>query len=149
EHVAVHGFVQDILDRLHTAAMQQRVTLRNMVDEELIVRSDQAILGIVVHNLVANVIKHAPGAEVAVTAESVGQLFRLTVTDTGPGLQPAALQRVRDLLDGHGGADRLRSGLGYVIVADMAALLRARVQVESAAGQGTQVVVEVLLTDRS
>lgn len=144
EHLAVHAFMQDILQRLASGASQQAMHLQNEVPEELIVRTDPSVLGIIIHNLVANAIKHAPGAEVRVGAQVQDATLRISVRDTGPGMRPAALQRVRDLL--HGGdpdAEHLRSGLGYMIIADMAALLQARVLVESSTGAGTTVVVEV------
>ncbi|MFN3874831.1 MAG: two-component regulator propeller domain-containing protein, partial [Flavobacteriales bacterium] len=123
QHLAMHDFVQGILRRLDSGASQQGVRLSNEVPEELIVRTDPSVLGIIVHNLVANAIKHAPGAEVRVGAEMDEAILRLAVRDTGPGLGPAALQRVHGLLNGGGrDAEHLRSGLGYMIIADMATL---------------------------
>jgi signal transduction histidine kinase len=141
QHVALHDHVAQVMDRSHEAARQQRVQVVNAVPEELVVRTDPQLMGIVLQNILSNAIRHAPGSKVHITARETDHGFVLEVRDDGPGMSPAALDRIRTLLSGAGRETELRSGLGYMIIADMAALLDARVEVGPIESGGTQVSV--------
>ncbi len=141
QHVALHGHVEEVVQRAHEAARQQGVQVRDHVPEELVVRTDPQLLGIVLQNLLANAIRHAPGCTVCIAARETDHGFVLEVEDNGPGMSAAALERIDILLRGGGREIELRSGLGYMIIADMAALLEARVEVQQVDGGGTRVSV--------
>jgi signal transduction histidine kinase/ligand-binding sensor domain-containing protein len=141
EHVALHDFVARVLASLAPAAAQQAVVLLNEVPEEELVITDPDLLGIILQNVVSNAIKHAPGTTVRLTAGAVGQGWRIAVADQGPGIPATALQRIRALLAGQARSTELRTGLGFVIIADMAELLGAQVHVQSVVGAGTVVTV--------
>jgi two-component system sensor histidine kinase KdpD len=117
------------------------VVLLNEVPEEELVITDPDLLGIILQNVVSNAIKHAPGTTVRVTAESTGYGWRIAVADQGPGIPATALQRIRALLAGQARSTELRTGLGFVIIADMAELLGATVHLQSVVGAGTVVTV--------
>lgn len=141
QHVALHDHVSQVLDRSREAARQQHVQVVNAVPEELVVRTDPQLLGIVLQNILSNAIRHASGSMVHIAARETDHGFVLEVRDDGPGISPAALDRIRTLLKGEGRDTELRSGLGYMIIADMAALLDARVEVGPSESGGTQVNV--------
>jgi two-component system sensor histidine kinase BaeS len=97
----------------------------------------------VVSNLVENALRCTP-AEGAVTIEA--SPGRLRVTDTGPGLVRADLDRAfeRFFLYERCGADRqVGSGLGLAIVRELTEAMRGEVTVESRLGIGT--IFEVTL----
>lgn len=86
------------------------------------VRGDDALLRIVIDNLIDNALKYAPGAPVrVVVTEEAGEVV-VTVSDEGPGIDPDGAERLflpfargRDAaVPGH--------GLGLAIVADAARL---------------------------
>jgi len=141
QHVALHDHVAQVVERSREAARQQHVQVVNAVPEELVVRTDPQLLSIVLQNILSNAIRHAPGSNVHIAARETDHGFVLEVRDDGPGMSPAALDRIRTLLKGGGRDTELRSGLGYMIIADMAALLDARVEVRPIESGGTQVNV--------
>jgi signal transduction histidine kinase len=141
EHVALHDHVARVVERSREAARQEHVQVVNAVAEELLVCTDPQLLGIVLQNILSNAIRHAPGCRVHIGARETDDGFVLEVADNGPGMSPAALERIRTLLNGEGRDTELRSGLGYMIIADMAALLNARVEVRPIESGGTQVNV--------
>lgn len=75
------------------------------------------LLGIILHNVMPNAVKHAPGSRVRISADELPHGFRLVITDSGPGMSAASLDHINALLAGHGHSTELRSGLGYMIIA--------------------------------
>lgn len=79
-----------------------------------------------------NVSKHAQAQWVSVRIESVDDVLRLTVKDSGVGLRAQ-----------HPGAG---SGIGFVAMKERAHLVNGNVSIHSGEGQGTEVRVEVPLS---
>jgi signal transduction histidine kinase len=117
--------------------------LTNLVLEDLLVKTDPQLITIILQNVISNALRHGQGTEVRITAEGNERYFRIEVQDDGPGMSAVALERIHTLLVGEGRDVELRSGLGYMIIADMATLLEAHVTVRSAPGKGTQVLISV------
>ena len=65
------------------------------VAPDLQLRGDPAVLAQIVTNLLVNCARHAPGADVTVTARSGNGVVSIEVRDTGPGLPPEG-ERVGD-----------------------------------------------------
>ncbi|MGH3303191.1 MAG: sensor histidine kinase [Streptosporangiaceae bacterium] len=78
--------------------------------------------------VLSNVEQHAPGARVALTARSSGDLVTVTVHDDGPGFDPAAIQP--------------GFGVGHVLARQLAGVGGSGV-VESRPGSGTCVTITV------
>ncbi|MBI5517127.1 MAG: PAS domain-containing protein [Deltaproteobacteria bacterium] len=101
----------------------------------------------ILSNLVDNAIKYSPeGATVRVTAAPHGDRVRLSVVDTGPGVEARHLPR---LFERFYRADKSRSrdlggtGLGLAIVKHLAEAIGATVSVESTPGEGTSFHVDL------
>ncbi len=107
--------------------------------EELKVYADRMALCRVLGNLVGNAIKFTPeGGEIHLSADPVGDMVKLVVTDTGPGIAP---QLRHSLFDRY---SRLKqhsqvagTGLGLYIVKNLVEAHHGRVEVESEIGAGT------------
>jgi two-component system sensor histidine kinase BaeS len=94
-------------------------------------------------NLIENALRETPqGGTVTVrTADR-----RLTVSDTGPGLEPADLPHAFDrffLYDKYGRERPVGSGLGLAIVKQLAVAMGGEVRVESAPGSGAAFTLEL------
>jgi signal transduction histidine kinase len=102
------------LDELAAAASDDGIDV--VAPEPVAVRGDRAALERALANLVENARRHGPEAgRVAITAERADGVARVSVSDEGPGLEPADAERAferfwRGSQDGHG------SGLGLAIV---------------------------------
>jgi two-component system sensor histidine kinase BaeS len=104
-------------------------------------------VGQIVGNLLSNALRYTPeGGTVTVSLQGVADRIALTVTDTGPGIDPEDLPRVFERLYV---AQRYRpvrpegSGLGLSIVKELTAALGGSIVVESDLGVGTRVSVEI------
>jgi len=86
-----------------------------------------------VRELLMNVVKHAHSADATVTLERSGSEVRMTVSDTGAGFDPGAPPA----------APSERGGFGLMSIRERLGLVGGRVEIESAPGRGTRVVVTV------
>jgi signal transduction histidine kinase len=85
----------------------------------------------ILQEAVANVVRHAEAREIEVRLSSERGRFRLTVADDGKGFEAA---RAFSLDAGH---------YGLIGMRERAERLGGRLEIESEAGQGTRVIVEV------
>ncbi len=132
-----------LVDRLHVQAQQNGIALELDIPQNLPpiwVDADRIIQ--VMNNLIGNALRYTPmGGQIVVHAEKLPgspASIRVSVTDTGPGIDPAALPFVFDRFYR---ADQSRarasggSGLGLAIVNQLVEAHGGRVEVASPAYQ--------------
>jgi signal transduction histidine kinase len=90
----------------------------------------------VVGNLVANTLRHAPGAPVEVRATRHGGVARIEVRDRGPGIASEQLDNLFQRFAPHGPRPGGGLGIGLWIVREIVTALGGTVAVASGAGQG-------------
>ena len=117
-------------------------------DEAIQVRTDEALLRMLVTNLLDNAIKYTPaGGEIKVSIASEDGFACISISDSGPGIPPhereAVFQRFYRLHTLHTEG----AGLGLAIVADTADRLSATVDLSSSRlGSGLQVDLRLPLS---
>ena len=127
--VALHELARAVVD----ADESGRVTLARA--DPVMVRGDADALRRALLNLIENGLVHGPaGGRVTVAVARTGDRARVSVTDEGPGPDPAQRDRLFERFwRGEGAADRPGSGLGLSIVAAIAAQHGGEVVVEGSA----------------
>ncbi|HWI61170.1 MAG TPA: phosphate regulon sensor histidine kinase PhoR [Symbiobacteriaceae bacterium] len=141
EPFQLQQLVQDTVGRFATRAEGQGVELRLEISPDLPeLQGDIARLAQVLINLVDNALKYTPsGGSVTVSAEDLGSLVRVKVTDTGAGIPKADLAR---LFERFYRVDKARSratggtGLGLSIVKHIVEAHGGTVGVDSDLGRG-------------
>jgi PAS domain S-box-containing protein len=141
ELLVLSTVVQEALALLVPAAQEGAVALQiEPSDERQIVRADRLRLRQVLVNLVSNAVKYNHrGGEVLVGWRVDGQRVRVSVSDTGPGLNPAQLGHLFEPFN-RLGAERSRvegAGIGLVVTRRLVQLMQGELQVESRPGQGS------------
>jgi signal transduction histidine kinase len=120
------------------------------------VRSDPALLELIVRNLVSNAIRYTHAGGVLVACRRRGDMVSLEVWDTGIGIPVAQQQDIFQEFHQLGNPERDRNlglGLGLAIVDGLVHKLGARISVASRPGRGSVFRVglpsttEVMLTD--
>jgi cell cycle sensor histidine kinase DivJ len=123
------------------------VGLRGLLPEApLWAEADPRALKQIALNLVSNAVKFTPrGGQVKVSLREASGLLELSVADTGPGIEPADLERLGRPYEQAGDAgQRARgSGLGLSLVRAFSELHGGRMVLESQLGQGTTVTVRL------
>ncbi len=137
--------VNELVRRVHELhlgyAADKNVDLTLTVPEgSLTIRSDQQRLAQILNNLVRNAIEAASGE--SVTLGTGAGVFRegresveVFVSDTGPGLPRAVLERLAEPKETTKGGDH--AGLGLHIVHRLVSELGGNIDVRTASGQGT------------
>jgi len=133
--------VQSVGASVGSLVAEKKLELAITVDPDLPVgRGDPRRLTQVLLNLVGNAIKFTEAGRVAVDARQDGDAFRVSVTDTGPGIAPEdqarifeEFQQVRSASAGTRGG----TGLGLAIARRIVQMHGGRLWVESAVGQGS------------
>jgi two-component system sensor histidine kinase TctE len=109
-------------------ALDAGVELVLDVDTPCVVAANELLIREMVLNLVDNAIKYAgPGATVTVSAAQAGEMARLKVEDTGPGISGEEHARLLRRFS-RGRAAGGGSGLGLTIVAEIAEMSGGRVE---------------------
>ncbi|MBI5527888.1 MAG: PAS domain-containing protein [Deltaproteobacteria bacterium] len=134
--------IDHVLKIYKSRAEERGIALRAEVpDGTPPAKADRRALEQVLCNLVENAIKYSPeGASVTVRADSAGGMIRISVQDTGPGIEARHIPR---LFERFYRADAGRSrevggtGLGLSIVKHLVEAMNGRVEVESVPGRGS------------
>jgi two-component system phosphate regulon sensor histidine kinase PhoR len=137
----VFSVVQHVLSLFRERAEKKRIRLVALVGTETMARFDRQALEAVLSNLVDNAVKYCPeGASITLRATTDRGLVRLSIEDTGPGIEAKHLPR---LFERFYRVDKGRSrevggtGLGLSIVKHLVEAMRGTIEVTSVVGQGT------------
>ena len=114
---------------------------------EVVVLGDAERLTQVAHNLVRNALAHTPpGSQVTVSTRAEEGMGVIEVSDNGPGISPAAMERVFDrFYRGDLARSGPGTGLGLAIVRAIAQALGGSTEVTASPSGGASVVVRIPL----
>jgi PAS domain S-box-containing protein len=140
--------VADAVESARPLAEAKGVALESNVAAGLEIRADQLRLQQIVSNLLSNAVKFTPpGGRIVVEAELVAGWLRLTVADTGEGIDPGLLALIFEPFRQADASTTRRHaglGLGLAIVKELAHAHGGSVRAESRGkGMGATFVVEL------
>ncbi len=141
-HVApfrIDSVFQSLKDEFAMQAREAGCDLR-FVACSLEVETDVTLLEAILRNIVANAIRHAPGARIIVGCRRKGDGVTVQVIDNGPGIEAEFRERIFEEFFQVGNLERNRDrglGLGLSIVRRLAGLLEIPMTFTSAPGKGT------------
>lgn len=145
EPVPLYRIAASIIAEIGTLSGQKNLEVALSGDETAHVQADESLLRLMIGNLLENAIKYTPPmGHISVAIEPAGSMWRLTVSDSGPGIpegeREAVFQRFYRADTPHGEG----AGLGLAIVADILQRLSGSIALKTpVASQG--LLVEVLL----
>ena len=124
---------------------RSRAFSQNLARDLPFVRGDAGLIEQVLFNLLDNAQKYGGGGPVTVHARGVGAEVLITVTDEGPGIKPADLERIFEKFYQGGRSDGRKTGvgLGLSIAKGLVEAMGGRIWAESPAvrRRGTRVLV--------
>ena len=150
DRVDVLAVAQDAVGEMSTQAQAQDIHLHCDLAAEPIgwVHGDRSRIKQVLLNLLSNAIKYnRPGGRVRVSLEVTASRARLTVKDTGMGLNAAQIQALFQPFNRLGREHSAveGTGIGLVVSRSLVELMGGHISVHSEPGQGAEFVVDLPL----
>jgi two-component system phosphate regulon sensor histidine kinase PhoR len=127
---------RQVLELVAAPAREKGLALSSDVPEAATVRADPRALEQVLVNLVDNAVKYTSQGSVAIRAEREGEVWILSVVDTGPGIERHHLPRIFERfyrVDAGRSREAGGTGLGLAIVKHLVQGMGGEVGVESGA----------------
>jgi signal transduction histidine kinase len=141
--VRLDELAREVVAELVPLADLRHIDLGVVAAAPVLVSADADALRTLVRNLVDNAVRYTgDNGRVDVAVEALDACGRVTVSDDGPGIEPAERTRVFDRFYRRAGTVEPGSGLGLAIVKTIADAHRASVQLASGLdGRGLSVAV--------
>ncbi|WP_108815661.1 sensor histidine kinase [Loktanella sp. Alg231-35] len=143
--VNLAGIVSDVIDSERLAAGDYPLSFSEDIPASMTLRADGEQLFRVVFNLVRNarqaIMATGDPGEIGLQALEDDQAWRLTITDTGPGLPQKAQEHLFQPFQG--GVRKGGSGLGLVIAADLIRGHGGRLELQKTDEAGTVFVLQL------
>jgi two-component system cell cycle sensor histidine kinase PleC len=144
---AIKTIIDSALSDVAEIAQSKALQIRNDASRETEIFADQQALRRILVTLLRNAVKFTPdGGAVRISAARSRESLVLSIEDTGPGIELAAIPRLGRPFEQTG--DRLEngmkgSGLGLGIARSLTELHGGRMEIQSAAGAGTTVAIHL------
>jgi two-component system OmpR family sensor kinase len=137
--------IKDAVSVVESLLREKQQALEISCPPGLAVRADPRRLQQALVNILSNANRHTPtGTRIGVVAETVNGTAQLTISDNGPGIEPAALEaiferfyRLPSSLDG--------SGLGLAIAKAVIEMQGGKLWAASQPGRGTNFYISLPL----
>ncbi|MEL6324974.1 MAG: ATP-binding protein, partial [Pseudomonadota bacterium] len=133
------SIVEESVEMVVSKAEDTQITVKTDLSDGLgIVRADERRVRQVLFNLVSNALRFTdPGGDITVRAERIEDMARLTVSDTGRGIDA---DNQMAAFDSFSSSDQRGAGLGLSLVKHFVELHGGRVAMRSEPGVGTEVI---------
>jgi signal transduction histidine kinase len=145
-----HVHLDDVIERcariFGLQARERGVVIKTAVgDGDLRVAGDATKITWALSNLIANALRYSPrGGVVTLAAETDNGTVRVSVADTGPGIPPAARERIFErFVQSTDAGEPGAAGLGLAIVRDIVQAHGGRIFLDSEVGRGSRFTFEL------
>ena len=144
ETVSLNSLCNDAIRLMRGKAMESGLTLGLVAPDAVQVEADHRGLKQVMLNLISNAVKFTPegGAVTVTVAAQDADHVRVSVTDTGIGINAADLDRLAqpfEQVEGQHSKTTQGTGLGLALTKSLIELHRGQMTIESEPGHGTTV----------
>ncbi len=140
ESVLVKASFDEVVDSLRPLADKKSQTLVQQASSNLSVRADATRFKQMLMNLLGNAIKFTPGGgKIELAAQQLGEVVRVEVRDSGPGIPPEEQQRIFEAFYRLSQTDKAPegTGLGLAITRRLVELHGGYLGLESQSGSGS------------
>lgn len=145
EQLALKPLIEQVCYDFRPIAASKKISLLDLVDYPFTCLADANALKIMLRNLIDNALKYtAPQGSVTITVQQDAQRCRITVTDSGIGMDEETVAAVLDTGPNRVQSDaygRRSTGLGLWLVKSLAATNGGEFSVLSEKGIGTHITI--------
>jgi signal transduction histidine kinase len=144
EELDLWRVVDDVLDELHLEAQRSECRVTRGGAREVRGRWDRTLLEQSITNLLRNAFRFGAGKPVTIACEDLGDHASLTVSDEGPGIDPADQERIFERFERAVSSRRYGGlGLGLWVTREMVMRMGGAIRVRSAVGEGAAFTIEL------
>ena len=147
ENIELEMAVKSVFLLHRSSAQNKKLNFEQNIAEGLMVFTDLNMLKTVLRNLISNAIKFSfEGGTIKISAENKNDLIKISVSDTGVGIQKENFPKLFDLkqhITTYGTKNEPGSGLGLNLCADFINNNGGRIWVESEVGAGSTFFIEL------
>ena len=144
EVVSFQEICNEVCLQLTPSAEAKNIKINNCVDEDIEIFADIDMLKTILRNLCTNAIKFSNrGGEVVMCAERDSRHVKITVSDTGVGIQPDLLPKLFDIsrsVTTKGTSNETGTGLGLIICRELISIHGGKIWAKSKPGKGTSFI---------
>ncbi len=137
----VHETVEEVVFALEVLFRERSLDIRNRIGNDVTFRGDPDDLREIVGNLLDNACKWAT-SKIVIDCKQTGSFLVLSVSDDGPGFENTDTADKKEAQDLRHEAEFV-SGVGLLIVEDIAALYGGRTDIKKSALGGAEISVEL------
>jgi two-component system, sensor histidine kinase and response regulator len=130
----------DVLRLLRLQAETKNIKIRNKIENQLHVFADNDMISLVLRNLISNAIKFTPpDGMITVGITEMNSYVEVFVKDTGVGISPEAMQKIRqnDFFTTKGTTNETGTGLGLMLCKEFVVKNGGLLYIESELGKGS------------
>ncbi len=147
ERIELNQLIADKIDFFKAATTLKSIDLKFISAGNFAVTGNINMLKTIVRNLISNAIKFTPnGGAITVTTDRILTMVRLTVSDTGEGMKPEAIDsfyKFESNTSTIGTNGEVGSGLGLVLCKELTSKMNGIINIESKSGVGTKVILDL------
>lgn len=150
----VIAYLNYLAESFYSLANERQIRLLFYAEcDEQFMDFDENKMQQIVYNLLSNALRHTPaGGKVILHARTLNngadKYLQLKVSDTGPGIEPEALQRIFDLFYQSDKAES-GSGIGLTLTRELVDVLKGELRVESELGKGTVFTIVLPISNKA
>jgi len=138
----VSTIIHEVFELLKISALQKSILLTKKIEPSIIASVDKEMISSALRNLITNAIKFTnPGGTVEIKAEKIGHELKITVDDTGIGMdgnELAKLFRIDQSYSRPGTQNEQGTGLGLILCKEFIGVHDGSIWAESEVGQGSR-----------
>lgn len=117
-----------------TSLIEQSNKMEISVDPGITIRSNQKLLGVILHNLIDNANKFTYNGTITLSVEYHGYALHLILADSGVGMPANLVQWINEKQTDKESTQDEYHGLGLIIVSELAATINVQLFVENRSG---------------
>jgi signal transduction histidine kinase/ligand-binding sensor domain-containing protein len=143
------SIAEETINLMEGDFLNKKVTIRQLINEDLVVLGDLNMLKTIFRNLISNALKFSQENGV-ITLESrfVGQIAEVTISDNGVGIPPENLTklfRIDNTVTTKGTLNETGTGLGLILCKEFIDKHNGKIWVESEVGKGSKFTFTLLM----
>jgi signal transduction histidine kinase len=147
-NVAIGALAEDITEQFMDIAYNKGTRIINAISHDDIIQTDANLVSIILHNIISNAAKFTENGYIRISSEA-NRFYTIKIEDNGKGMPENQVDHINQILEkktiieNATGINKEGFGLGYVIIAELIAMLKGKITISSELNKGTSVIIEL------